>query len=312
MPKGTRRGPHRVASEEIALRVSSYRPRTIDETLWAAIQPFVLNCASELPLAGWASATRTLRVLVQVALWARGEGIALDRELVFDPDTVERLVAVSPGSDASRATYRAVLRRIGPLLTRKAPWEPRKAPVSRRQVAAPYTPAELALLSNDASHQTTEGRCRAARALIALGAGAGLDGRWCTRVRADDVLIDGVVLLRVGDPMARVVPVLPRWESDVLELAATADHEFLVGGCSTSRNRASALTASLMVPSGHPKLSCARLRSTWLLWHLIAGTRLPELAAAAGLQGVTVLSDLLAKVPPMDERDAISMLRGER
>jgi len=112
--------------------------------------------------------------------------------------------------------------------------------------------------------------------------------------------------------MARVVPVLPRWESDVLELAATADHEFLVGGCSTSRNRASALTASLMVPSGHPKLSCARLRSTWLLWHLIAGTRLPELAAAAGLQGVTVLSDLLAKVPPMDERDAISMLRGER
>ena len=54
-----------------------------------------------------------------------GEGIALDRELVFDPDTVERFVAVSPGSDASRATYRAVLRRIGPLLTRKAPWEPR-------------------------------------------------------------------------------------------------------------------------------------------------------------------------------------------
>ena len=92
-----------------------------------AIRPFVLSCASVLPLAGWASATRTLRVLVQIALWAVGEGIALDRELVFDPDTVERFVAASPGSDASRATYRAVLRRIGPLLTRKAPWEPRKA-----------------------------------------------------------------------------------------------------------------------------------------------------------------------------------------
>ena len=311
MPKGTRRALDRGANSEIALRVASYRPRTIDESLWAAIQPFVLGCASELPLAGWASATRTLRVLVQVALWARGEGIALDRELVFDPDTVERFVAVSPGSDASRATYRAVLRRIGPLLTREAPWEPRRPPVSRRQVAAPYTPAELAQLSNDASHQTTEGRCRAARALIALGAGTGLDGRWCTRVRADDVLIDGVVLLRVGDPMARVVPVLARWESDVLELAATADNEFLVGGYSTSRNRASALTASFEAPPGHPKLSCARLRSTWLLWHLMAGTRLPELAVAAGLRGVTVLSDLLADVPPMDERDAISMLRGE-
>ena len=95
---------------------------------------------------------------------------------------------------------------------------------------------------------------------------------------------------------------LARWESDILELAATADHEFLVGGYSTSRNRASALTASFEVPPGHPKLSCARLRSTWLFWHLMVGTRLPELAAAAGLRGVTVLSDLLADVPPMDDR----------
>ncbi len=311
MPKGTRRALDWGANEEIALRVASYRPRTVDESLWAVIQPFVFSCASELPLAGWASATRTLRVLVQVALWARGEGIALDRELVFDPDTVERFVAVSPGSDASRATYRAVLRRIGPLLTRKAPWEPRRPPVSRRQVAQPYTAAELALLSAHASHQITQGQRRAARALIALGAGAGLDGRWSTRVRADDVLVDGAVLIRVGHPMARVVPVLARWEADVLDMAATADDEFLVGGYSTSRNRASALTASFEVPPGHLKLSCARLRSTWLLWHLMAGTRLPELAVAAGLRGVTVLSDLLADVPPMDERDAISMLRGE-
>jgi hypothetical protein len=312
VPEVTRRGPDLGANEEVALRIASYRPRAVDEALWAEIRPFVLSCASALPLGGPASATRTLRVLAQVGLWAVGEGIALDRELVFDPDTVERFVAASPGSDSSRATYRAVLRRIGPVLTRKAPWEPRRPPVSRRQVAAPYTPAELALLSNDASHQTTKARCRAARALIALGAGAGLDGRWSTRVTADDVLIDGVVLLRVGDPAARVVPVLARWEADVLDLAATADDEFLVGGYSTSRNRASALTASLMVPPGHPKLSCARLRSTWLLWHLMAGTRLPELAAAAGLRGVTVLSDLLADVPPMDERDAIRMLHGER
>ncbi len=312
MPEVTRRAPDRVANEEIALRIASYRPQGVGGDAWAGIRPFVFSCASELPLLGWASATRTLRVLVRISLWAAGEGIALDRELIFDPDTVERFVSASPGSDASRATYRAVLRRIGPLLTRKAPWEPRRPPVSRRQVAEPYTAAELALLSTHASHQTTQGQRRAARALIALGAGAGLDGRWCTRVRADDVLVDGAVLIRVGDPMARVVPVLAQWESDVLELAATADDEFLVGGYSTSRNRASALTTSFEFPPGHPKLSCGRLRSTWLFWHLMLGTRLPELAAAAGLRGITVLSDLLAAVPPLDERDAIQMLRGER
>jgi len=271
----------------------------------------VLSCATALPLAGWASATRALHVLVQITLWAMGEGIALDREVVFDPDTVERFVAASPDSDASRATYRAVLRRMGPQLTRKAPWEPRKTAVSRRQVAVPYTAAELALLSNDACQQPTEGQRRAAGALIALGAGAGLDGRWCTQVRAEDVLVDAVVMTRVGDPAARLVPVLARWEATVLELATTAGGEYLVGSSSTSRNRASALTASLVVPPGHPKLSCARLRSTWLLSHLVAGTRLPELASAAGLRGITVLSDLLANVPPMDEQDSAQMLRGD-
>ena len=311
MPQSTRRAPDWGGHEEIALRVSSDRPRAIDDSLWASIRPFVLVCASALPLDGWASATRTLRVIAQIALWAVGEGIALDQEVIFDPDTVERFVASSAGSDASRSTYRAVLRRIGPLLTRNAPWEPRPTPLSRRHVAVSCTAEELALLSGDACQQPTVGLRRAADAFLALGAGAGLDGRWCTRVRADDVLVDEVVLIRVGDPAARLVPVLARWEAAVLDLAKTAGGEYLVGGYSTSRNRASALTASLVVPPGHPKLSCPRLRSTWLLSHLIAGTRLPELASAAGLQGITVLSDLLANVPKMDEQESLQMLRGE-
>ncbi len=44
--------------------------------------------------------------------------------------------------------------------------------------------------------------------------------------------------------------------------------------------------------------------------HLAMGTRLPELARAAGLQGVTVLSDLLPFVPAFDEAEALEMLRG--
>jgi hypothetical protein len=46
---------------------------------------------------------------------------------------------------------------------------------------------------------------------------------------------------RVGPPSARTVPVLAEWEYEVAELAATAGQEFLVGGYSLSRNRASAL-----------------------------------------------------------------------
>jgi hypothetical protein len=42
------------------------------------------------------------------------------------------------------------------------------------------------------------------------------------------------------------------------------------------------------------------------------GTRLPELAGAAGLGGVTVLSDLLANVPALGENEAAEILRGQR
>ncbi|HLK41820.1 MAG TPA: hypothetical protein VKV34_00655, partial [Thermoleophilia bacterium] len=201
--------------------------------------------------------------------------------------------------------------RVGPLLTRRAPWEARPPVLARRQVADPYTPAQLEGLRADAVAQPSAGRDRAARALLALGAGAGLDGRWSTRVRAADVLSRrGVVLVAVGDPMARVVPVLAEWEREVLELAASAGSKFLVGGTSTSRNRASNLAAWIVLSHGRPRLSAARLRSTWLLTHLTIGTRLPELAAAAGLKGVTVLSDLLPFVPALSEDEAGLMLRG--
>jgi hypothetical protein len=141
----------------------------------------------------------------------------------------------------------------------------------------------------------------------------GLDGRWAAWVAPEDVeQVAGAVVVSVGDPSPRSVPVLATWEDEVLDLAATADDEFLIGGRSRSRNRESTLAASLVVAQGHPRFSSSRLRSTWLITHLALGTRLPELAHAAGLQGITVLSDLLPDVPALDEAESHRMLRGRR
>ena len=293
--------------------LAAYRPLRIPSRDWAAVRPFVLELATRLRLDRGAGAVRVVRVLARLAAWAVGEGLALDAEVVLDPDTVERGVAVGLAQDRSRATYRATLRRVGPLLTLKAPWEARPAAVARRQVVAPYTARELGGLRAAALAQPTPGRLRAGRALLALGAGAGLDGRWVARVGAHDVsLRDGVVLVRVGEPVARLVPVLASYEREVLDLAATAGCEFLVGGRSTSRNRAGSLAASLVVANGSARFSASRLRSTWLVAHLAMGTRLPELARAAGMHGVTVLSDLLAFVPALDDDEALDVLRGAR
>jgi hypothetical protein len=293
--------------------IASYRPRHQGASNWAAVKPFVVSCADELCLDGGAAAQTVVRVLARLAAWALDDGLPLDVEVVLDPSTVERFTASSIGDDRSRATYRSVLRRVGPLLTRRAPWEPRPKTVARRQVALPYSQQELQRLRADAAAQPTSGRQRAARAMLALGAGAGLDGRWLPWVSAQDVFAcDGGVLVRVGEPSTRAVPVLATWEDEVLELAETAGEEFLIGGRSVSRNRAGSLAASLVVANGHPTFSASRLRSTWLVTHLSVGTRLPELARAAGLQGVTVLSDLLPFVPALEGKASMAMLWGSR
>ncbi len=130
---------------------------------------------------------------------------------------------------------------------------------------------------------------------------------------ADHLTADkGAVLVAVGAPSPRVVPVLADFQDEALDLAATAGNDFLVGGRSTSKNRTCALVARLIVGHDQPRFSPSRFRSTWLLSHLKAGTRLPELAQAAGVRDVRVLSDLLEHVPPMGELETVEMLRGVR
>ena len=132
------------------------------------------------------------------------------------------------------------------------------------------------------------------------------------RVTGDDVRERGVAVVEVHGALARDVPVLAAGEDDAVELAAGMGDEFLVGGRSTARNRAGSLARWVTVAPRHARRSSARLRSTWLVAHLAMGTRLPELARAAGLQGVTVLSDLLPCVPALGDAEARAMLRGAK
>ena len=82
---------------------------------------FVEDMATDHALADRATDKRTRRVLRRLADFATSEGLPLDREVILDPDTVERFVEVALSGERSAATYRSLLRRVGPLLTSSAP-----------------------------------------------------------------------------------------------------------------------------------------------------------------------------------------------
>ena len=131
--------------------------------------------------------------------------------MILDPDTVERFVELALSGERSAATYRSLLRRVSPLLTTSAPWEPLPASLQRRALVVPYSEVEVRILCEDAALQPSESRRRAALGLLALGLGAGLDGRWVAKVRATDVVKRGrFVIVSVGEPAARSVVVAPR------------------------------------------------------------------------------------------------------
>ena len=271
---------------------------------------FVTEMGDSLRLGERPVDQRRRRVLYLIVKWATAQGLPLDREAILDPAVVERFCEVALSNGNSRATLRSDLRYMAPLLTKSAPWEPRPVAMSKRQLAPPYGAGEVEVLKHDSLDQPTPTRRRAARALLALGLGAGLDGRWLAQVGPEDVTcVDGVVEIAVGEPAPRRVVVLAEWENEVLDLAETAGDGCLIGTRSTARNRVADLAKSLSCPAGHPRLNTGRLRSTWLLAHLSAGTRVTELCQAAGLQSLLVLSDLMVFVEPLDDAAAKTQLR---
>ena len=146
--------------------------------------------------------------------------------------------------------------------------------------------------------------------MVLLGLDAGLDGGWNTKVRGTAVSrVGDVVVVAVPDPVARLVVVRAAYATALLELAA-AGEGLLVSEHKVSKNSPSKLAADITIDGGRLEFSPARLRSTWLVAHLEAGTQLPVLLRAAGMRTFGSLGDLLGFVRPLADDKARTELAG--
>src|SRR5712692_3370646 len=139
----------RTASErqpDATLWITNYRPRGVDADAWNHVRPFVVEVLDRFLRADVESTALLARTVTRLALWCVVQRISLDVEVVLDPDTVERYCSLGLASGRSRGTYRSLLRKIGPLVTRTAPWAPPPPSICERRVAAPYRASELAAL----------------------------------------------------------------------------------------------------------------------------------------------------------------------
>lgn len=246
--------------------------------------------------------------------WAYQAGVPLEPPALFDLDTIERYIAVGMlGSrESTRATRRAILRRVARQASPTLRALPVPEPIRYRRVRPPYSGAEVAALLRLARAQPTPGRRQMLSGVLSLGLGCGLDSRDLSWVRGVDVerQASGAVLVTVsGGSRPRQLTALADYEKLLWETAEHRGEKLVIGGYLRGRrNVTRGPFDDIVGGADFPHLEPARLRSTWLVTHLRLRTPLPVLMTAAGLSTVRPLEDLVGFAP--DDSDPQAALRG--
>jgi hypothetical protein len=92
---------------------TDYVPSHVSKTSWLAVEG-VVKSAVALATTSQSNARRYASHLAPYAAWANGQGVEPETTALLDPDLIERYIQVGmpDAADSTRATRRAILRRI--------------------------------------------------------------------------------------------------------------------------------------------------------------------------------------------------------
>ncbi|OII21858.1 hypothetical protein BIV01_17705 [Curtobacterium sp. MCBA15_013] len=279
----------------ISMNSRPYRPQ-LPERDWAAIAPYVHDVVARTePLVTY-SARELYPAVTRLAHFARTEYAPLTDASVFDPYMVNRFVVhhLAGYNRASRNTIRARLRRVSEALLGDNAIGKFKT-LGRADAVTPYTVAEQASLEGWSRAQTSEERRTSAAALLSLGFGAGLTGAEIIRLRVEGVEARGDELVAyVGSGSgARAVPVSKEWDAGLRTRIEFMHGQGWAFRAEQRGNNVNLVTDFISRTAPPMEIQTRRMRATWIVSHLEAGTPLKTLLRIAGLQSAEALDRLL-------------------
>lgn len=311
MPRPHPSGPASTAEIERAIR--TYEPLATSQGTWAQIGPLVREVATKAAPTTFSGAYTVLRACTMFLTWCIDQEDALDIERLFTEANVDRFVATGMtglGSH-SKNCYRAALRRTGRAATRYAAWSPPPQVLGRRSLRPPYQSHEIDWLWEIARHQPTLGRRRAARALMALGYGAGLSLAEIVVLHGGQIeRSEAGVLVTVTGARPRVVPALPEAHADLVAMREEHFDASVLADVRPARTAGAAVISKLVVPDTAPRFDSVRLRTTWMVTLLTRGARLSEVTALAGITSTKNFADIIAFVPRRSVEEIAAVLAG--
>jgi len=263
---------------------------------------------------------RALQLLyagAHLAAWGVEEHIPLRTDALLRDTTIERFCSTVDRNQRIAASTRATMRSRLRFLARAQSIPGNLPPTpqfARAATMAPYSSIEVAGFFVLAQSQSRTDRRQRLLALLCLGLGAGCASVDLRDLRGTDVRVrdDDSVVVTVRGSRPREVTVLDSYASLLVALADAAGTELMIGGVKPDRRAVTGIVLA-NVEGGRdlPMLAASRLRSTWLVTHLRAQTRLDTLMSAAGLTSLTSLQDLLHYLPDQEESVVTEQLRAK-
>jgi integrase len=288
---------------------------TFAEDRWDVVREFVVSAVAEAAASIAQPADRLIVIAAPFVDWVVNvNGYPAKTAVVFHPVIIRRYITRTDvtWSDTTRRTYRSSLMRMSEVLVGEVPLK--FAPTTPQNTAAPYDDLDLHLLESWATGQSTAARRRSAGVVLALCTGAGLKANELLQTRRRDILADAGGVLVTVNPGARTVPLLARFETLLLNSIAEVEPEHWVfGSPKRVKHGISTLTTFLYDTDrgNEPDPVTTRMRNTWLITHLIAGTNMRALMTAAGVTKFEHLDQLVAHVPAPDTASYRRQLRAE-
>lgn len=296
-------------------RAARYRPGGITAARWDRISSFCLEAVTDAN-PGAADISRDWMLFVgRLVDWAHNTmGMPLDRDRIFHPMTIDSFIshnAPETWTPGTKGDGRARLMRVAEAVVSYSVRPHRLAPLTRGEPSRPYAADDVRLLVLWASWQNTPEKRQSARALVGLGLGAGLSAAEVADLRVRDVHVDehGVLVHLLG-VREREVPVLADWERWVADLVGgqRADAFLFEPGHSVHhKNLVTNFIDRTVCSAIRP--NSFRLRATWIVTHLLAGTPVQALATAAGVKHVDALVKYLKWVPEVDVGQVVGLYR---
>ncbi len=245
-----------------------------------------------------------LSVVAQIAAWADRIGLPLEAAVVLHPETIDRFVLEGAAhlKAGSRLNYRTQLWKVGRAILGSELFPPKPPPLQRSEVLAPYDDEEITALVSWARGLSTARRRRNARALLAIGFGAGLAPEEVQRLVGTDVVREGdQVVVQVIGRRPRTVPVLAEWADEVMALAEESGERpfFCPERRRIARNEIIKFIDGCSDGDG-ARFTVLRLRVTWIVHHLSVATHLVVFEKMAGVSAKQLVKYLPYATVPSD------------